>query len=136
MLILVTGGTGYVGSHAIAALAGAGLRVRVLARFPDRIPNALKPLGVEAIETVTGDVTDPVAVERSLEGADGVLHAASVFSMDPRKAEEMRSVNVRGTEIVLGAAHQLGLDPIVYVCQASSRSCPPPRGRCSLPTRP
>jgi nucleoside-diphosphate-sugar epimerase len=115
LLILVTGGTGYVGSHAIAALARAGHRVRVLARSPDRIANALKPLGVEAVESVIGDVTDPVAVERALDGVDAVLHAASVFSMDPRNAEEMRSVNVRGTEIVLGAAHRLGLDPIIYV---------------------
>ena len=115
MLILVTGGTGYVGSHAIAALSGAGHRVRVLARSPDRIPAALEPLGVERVETVLGDVTDPVGMGRAMDGVDGVLHAASVFSMDPRRAEEMRSVNVHGTETVLDAAHRLGLDPIVYV---------------------
>jgi dihydroflavonol-4-reductase len=115
LLVLVTGGTGYVGSHAIAALAGAGHRVRVLARSPDRIPAALEPLRVDPVESVIGDVTDPVAVEHALQDVDAVLHAASVFSMDPRKAQEMRAVNVRGTEIVLGAAHRLGLDPIVYV---------------------
>jgi nucleoside-diphosphate-sugar epimerase len=43
------------------------------------------------------------------------LHAASVFSLDPRKAAEMRLVNVRGTEIVLDIAHRLGVDPIVHV---------------------
>jgi nucleoside-diphosphate-sugar epimerase len=114
-LVLVTGGTGYVGSHAIAALAQAGHRIRVLARAPERVPRALAPLGVDQVETVTGDVTDPVAVARALEGTDAVLHAASVFSMDPRKADEMRSVYVRGTDTVLGAAHRLGLDPIVHV---------------------
>jgi nucleoside-diphosphate-sugar epimerase len=113
--VLVTGGTGYVGSHAITALAGAGHRIRVLARAPQGVPRALAPLGVDQVETVNGDVTDPVAVERALEGTDAVLHAASVFSMDPRKADEMRSVNVRGTDIVLGTAHRLGLDPVVYV---------------------
>jgi nucleoside-diphosphate-sugar epimerase len=115
LLVLVTGGTGYVGSHAIAALAGAGHRIRVLARYPDRLPAALEPLGLDGVETVIGDVTDPVAVERALDGADAVLHAASVFSMDPRRADEMRSVNIRGTDVVLDAAHALGLDPIVYV---------------------
>jgi dihydroflavonol-4-reductase len=115
LLVLITGGTGYVGSHAIAALAGAGLRIRVLARYPDRLPAALEPLGLDGVETVIGDVTDPVAVERALDGADAVLHAASVFSMDPRRADEMRSVNIRGTHVVLDAAHALGLDPIVYV---------------------
>ena len=115
MLVLVTGGTGYVGSHSISALAGAGHRIRVLARSAERIPAALEPLGVDGVEAAVGDVTDPAAVERALEGCDAVVHAASVFSLDARRVDEMTSVNVRGTEIVLGTAHRLGLDPIVYV---------------------
>src|SRR5215472_7406077 len=115
LLVLVTGGTGYVGSHSVAALAGAGHRVRVLARSAEKIPAALGPLGVDGVETAIGDVTEPAAVERALEGCDAVVHAASVFSLDARKAGEMHSVNVRGTEVVLGAAHRLGLDPIVHV---------------------
>src|SRR5262249_43954283 len=113
MLVVVTGGTGYVGSHAVAALVGAGHRVRVMARSPDRVQGAFAPLGVDDVETAVGDVTDAAAVERALEGGDALLHAASVFSFDARKAEEMREVNVRATETVLGAAHRLGLDPIV-----------------------
>ena len=113
--VLVTGGTGYVGSHAIAALNRAGHRIRLLARSPQRVPAALAPLGVEQLETVTGEVTDPDAVDHALEGCDAVLHAASVFSLDARKAQEMLRVNVRGTEIVLGTAHRRGLDPIVFV---------------------
>jgi nucleoside-diphosphate-sugar epimerase len=115
VLVLVTGGTGYVGSHAIAALVAAGHRVRVLARAPERVQSTLAPLDIDTFDVASGDVTDPGAVERALSGCDAVLHAASVFSLDPRKAEEMRAVNVRGTEIVLGTAHRLGLDPIVYV---------------------
>jgi dihydroflavonol-4-reductase len=115
MRVLITGGTGYVGSHTVAALARAGHQVRVLARSPERIPAALAPLGVDDVETAIGDVTDAAAVERALESCDAVLHAASVFSMDPRRAEEMRTVNVRGTDIVLSSAHRSGLDPIVFV---------------------
>jgi nucleoside-diphosphate-sugar epimerase len=106
VLVVVTGGTGYLGSHAIAALAGAGHRIRVLARSPERVATALKPLGVDGVASITGDVTDPAAVERALDGADAVLHAASVFSMDARRADEMRSFNVRGTDVVLGTAHR------------------------------
>jgi dihydroflavonol-4-reductase len=133
--VVVTGGTGYVGSHAIAALARDGHRIRVLARAPERVPAVLAPLGVNQVETVTGDVTDPTAVDRALEGADAVLHAASVFSMDTRKAEEMRSVNVRGTEIVLGTAHRLGLDPIVYV-SSELALLPPAEGEVLTPDSP
>jgi hypothetical protein len=100
LLVLVTGGTGYLGSHAIAALAEAGHRIRVLARSPQGVPRALAPLGVDQVETVTGGVTDPVAVERAVEGSEAVLHAASVFSMDPRRADEVRSVNVGGTDVL------------------------------------
>src|SRR5215470_11578099 len=112
MLVLVTGGTGYIGSHSVAALAKAGHRIRVLARSAEKVPAALGPLGLEGVETALGDVADPAAVERALAGCDAVLHAASVFSLDARKAGEMNAVNVRGTEVVFGAAHRLGLDPI------------------------
>jgi len=135
LLVLVTGGTGYLGSHAIAALAGAGHRIRVLARSPEKIPAALGPLGVDGVEAAIGDVTELAAVERALEGCDAVLHAASVFSLDARKADEMNSVNVRGTEIVLGAAHRLGLDPIVYV-SSEVALLPPADGEVLSPDTP
>jgi nucleoside-diphosphate-sugar epimerase len=126
--VLVTGGTGYVGSHATAALVAAGHRVRVLARAPERVEVALGPLGVAAgVDFALGDVTDAGAVERAMTGCSAVLHAASVFSLDPRRADEMSSVNVRGTAIVLGIAHQRGLDPIVHV--SSELALLPPRDR-------
>jgi dihydroflavonol-4-reductase len=133
--VLVTGGTGYIGSHAVAALAAAGHRVRILARSPERVPLALAPFGVEGIETVVGNVTVSGAVERALDGCDAVLHAASVFSLDPRKAGEMRSVNVRGTEIVLASAHRLRLDPIVLV-SSELALLPPIDGEVLTPDSP
>jgi nucleoside-diphosphate-sugar epimerase len=133
--VLVTGGTGYVGSHAIAALTGDGHRIRVLARSPEGVSRALAPLGAERVETVIGNVTDPAAVERALEGCNAVLHAASVFSMDARKADEMRSVNVRGTDVVLGAAYRHGLDPIVHV-SSELALLPPAAGEVLNPDSP
>lgn len=117
MLVLVTGGTGFLGSHSVAEILRAGHRVRLLVRDPERIRPALAPLGVDVttIETVTGDVTDPVAVVRAVRGCNAVLHAASVYSFDTRLARRMREVNARGTETVLGAARTAGADPIVYV---------------------
>jgi nucleoside-diphosphate-sugar epimerase len=52
--------------------------------------------------------------------------------MDARRADEMRSVNVRGTEIVLGSAHRLGLDPIVYV-SSELALLPPAEGEVLTP---
>lgn len=126
MRVLVTGGTGYVGSHTVAALVGAGHDVTVLARSPDRVAPALRPLGVTDVRTSVGDVTDPDSVERAMGGHEAVVHAASVFSMDARKADEMRAVNVKGTETVLDIATRLGLDPIVDV--SSELALLPPVG--------
>jgi nucleoside-diphosphate-sugar epimerase len=135
LLVLVTGGTGFVGSHAVAALAAAGHRIRVLARAPDRVTSTLRPLGVEGIETARGDVTDPATVQGALVGCDAVLHAASVFSLDARRAHEMTTVNVRGTETVLGTAHRLGLDPIVHV-SSELALLPPSEGEVLGPESP
>ena len=115
MRVLVTGGTGFVGSHTVAELARGGHRVRLLVRSPERVGPALGPLGVTGVETAVGDVTDPGSVETGLRGCDAVVHAASVYSFDRRMAPAIRKTNVRGTEVVLGTAHRLGLDPIVHV---------------------
>ena len=115
MRVLVTGGTGYVGCHTVAALAGQGHQVRLLVRARERIVPALGPLGVAEADAVVGDMTDAAAVEQAMLGCDAVVHAASVFSFDPRRAAVMQQANPGGTGTVLAAAQRHGLDPIIYV---------------------
>lgn len=128
MRVLVTGGTGYVGAHTVRALVDAGHEIRLLVRSPDRIPPALDPLGVPPPPFVVGDVTDAGDVRRALEGCEAVVHAANVYALDGRRAQEMASVNPRSTELVLDTAHRLGLDPIVHVSSYVAL-LPPPDGR-------
>jgi dihydroflavonol-4-reductase len=115
--ILITGGTGYVGSHTVAAVLGRGHQVRLLVRDPGRIAPAVRPLGADpaVLEPVTGDITDPRSVEQAVNGVDAVIHLAQVFSMDSRDFRRIRRVNVPGTRLVLNAARRAGADPIVYV---------------------
>jgi dihydroflavonol-4-reductase len=129
MRVLVTGGTGYVGSHTVAALVEAGHDVRLLVRAIQRVAPAVAPLGLHPsdLDTVVGDVTDPAAVDQAVRGCEAVVHAGSVFSLDSRDARRIRQVNVRGTDLVLGAAHRAGLDPIVYV--SSIVALLPPNGQ-------
>ncbi len=115
MRVLVTGGTGFVGSHTVAALVKAGHWVRLLARSHDRVEPALAPHDVEASDVVIGDVTDRGAVEQAMAGCEALIHAANVFSFDPRQVETMSTVNERGTALVLAEASRVGLDPIVHV---------------------
>lgn len=119
MRVLVTGGTGFVGCHTVAALVGHGHQVRLLVRDPGRIAPALGPLGITEVDAVVGDVTDPAAVEQAMAGCQAVVHAAAVYSLDPRRAALMARTNPVGTDIVLGAAQRQGLDPIIYVSSAA-----------------
>ena len=117
MLVCVTGGTGFVGAHSVAAILRAGHRVRVLARDPAAVPPALGPHGVPsgAVEIVAGDVLDEAAVSRAVRGADAVLHAASVYSFDPRRRRDLATTNEASTEVVLDAARRAGVRRTVYV---------------------
>ncbi|WP_424530166.1 NAD-dependent epimerase/dehydratase family protein [Sphaerisporangium viridialbum] len=117
MLVSVTGGTGFVGAHSVAAIAQLGHRVRMLVRDPSKVGRALAPFGLgrDDVEAVPGDVTDEASVARAMRGADAVLHAASVYSFDSRLRARMREVNARGTELVLGAARRAGAGTIVHV---------------------
>jgi dihydroflavonol-4-reductase len=117
MLVGVTGGTGFVGAHCVAAIVRAGHRVRLLVRDRERVPAAIGPFEVDptAVEVHVGDVTDRDAVTRALRGTDAVLHAAAVYSFDSRAHATMRHTNPVGTETVLSVAHRLGADPIIHM---------------------
>jgi nucleoside-diphosphate-sugar epimerase len=113
--VLVTGGSGYLGAHTVSALLHAGHEVRVFARSADRVRVALEPLGAEVGDIAPGDVTDPASVEAALLNCDAVVHAASVYSLDPRNARTIGRTNTRGTRVVLEAARDARIDPIVDV---------------------
>ncbi|MEV0294251.1 SDR family NAD(P)-dependent oxidoreductase [Nocardia sp. NPDC050710] len=115
MRVLVTGGTGFVGAWTAKAVADAGHRVRFLVRDPGRLETSAAALGVDVSDHVVGDITDAASVRRALDGCDAVIHCAAVVATDPRRAREMLTTNMTGARNVLGAAAELGLDPIVHV---------------------
>jgi nucleoside-diphosphate-sugar epimerase len=136
MLVSVTGGTGFVGAHSVAALLRAGHRVRLLVRDESTVEHALTPLGVDtgAVDVVTGNVLDRFSVDRLVRGADAVLHAASVYSFDSRAHREMGRTNVAGTAQVLDTARRAGTARVVYV--SSFGALLPARGRVLGPESP
>jgi nucleoside-diphosphate-sugar epimerase len=116
--VLVTGGTGYVGAHAVAAILDAGHEVRLLVRRPERIPTTLGAIGVdaEALDVVVGDMVDADAVKRAVDGMDAVVHAAAVVAaLDRKEAEKTVDVNVNGTRTVIDSALAAGCDPVIHV---------------------
>jgi nucleoside-diphosphate-sugar epimerase len=100
-MVVVTGGSGLVGSHVIAALVARGERVRAIARAPARA--SVERLGAEA---VVGDVTDPAAWDAACGGPDGIqaiVHAAALVAQ-PVALDRFLAVNVGGTEAAIAAA--------------------------------
>jgi 2-alkyl-3-oxoalkanoate reductase len=91
MLVAVTGASGFVGPHLVAALARRGWKVRLLLRRWSPLPSLA---GVEA-EVVWGDLNDTVALRRLVEGADAVVHAAGLIKA--RHPSGFMAVNRDGT---------------------------------------
>jgi nucleoside-diphosphate-sugar epimerase len=119
MRILVTGGTGFVGSHTARALARAGYALRLLVRDRAKAQRVLGAHGVDVSDCRVGDVTDRDAVSRALEGCDGVVHAAAIVAFERSRAAEVLHTNARAVELVLGGAHQRRLGCVVYVSSLS-----------------
>lgn len=90
-LAAVTGATGFVGPHLIAALARRGWKLRLLIRRWTPLPSLA---GVDA-EIVWGDLADEAALRRLTAGADAVVHAAGVIKA--RRTEDFQSINRDGT---------------------------------------
>jgi UDP-glucose 4-epimerase len=107
---LVTGSSGFVGSHVVDALAAAGHEPRLF----DLIPSPHHP--VDEFDTRLGDVTDAEAVATAATGCDAVLHLAAVADVSHVVADPVYAgaVNAQGTLNVLEAARRAGVERVVY----------------------
>jgi nucleoside-diphosphate-sugar epimerase len=121
--ILVTGGAGYVGSVVVEELLDRGHPVRVLDSLAHgSVPSLLTAWGKPRFEFVRGDVRDPSARRRALEGVEGVLHLAAIVG-DPacsREPELAREVNHEGTRSLLDDAEAAGVERVVFASTCSN----------------
>jgi 2-alkyl-3-oxoalkanoate reductase len=93
-LVAVTGATGFVGPHLVAALARRGWKIRLLVRRWSPLPSLA---GIEA-DLVLGDISDEAALCRLVDGADTVIHAAGLIKA--RRPSDFITVNRDGTALV------------------------------------
>jgi len=110
MPTLVTGATGFLGSHIVRKLAGRGDKVRILLRQSSKTVNID---GID-VEKVYGDVTDMESVRKAMEGCDTLYHAAGIVSFKQADYKKMEAVNVGGTYNVFTAAMEAGVKKAVY----------------------
>jgi|ERR1700733_773800 nucleoside-diphosphate-sugar epimerase len=110
--ILVTGATGFIGGHLTERLARAeGATVTALSRSADKLA-ALESVGARLVK---GDVTNPAAVRRAIEGCQIVFHCAGLMHDGAADLEKFRHVNVEGTRQVLHAAVEAGVERVVHL---------------------
>jgi nucleoside-diphosphate-sugar epimerase len=113
MRVFLTGGTGFIGGRVAQKLRERGDDVVALVRSPDKGAK-LRDAGCQLVQ---GDLSDVAAIKRGLDGVDACIHAAAVYKVGiPKKDRQpMYQSNVTGTENVLDAAVEAGVNRILYV---------------------
>ncbi|NTW99480.1 MAG: SDR family NAD(P)-dependent oxidoreductase [Geobacteraceae bacterium] len=116
--VLVTGASGFIGSHLVTRCLREGCRVKALVRKGNPRIAELRRSGVEVVE---GDVRDDAAVDAAVKGCDLVFHAAALTS-DWGPMQDFIDINVGGTRRVCDAALRHGVRRLVHI---SSFECFP-----------
>lgn len=115
---LVTGATGFIGSHVVAALVQRGDDVTVTVRSSSS-QETVQPLKELGVRTVTADVLDRRSVRRALQGAERVFHAAGVTRLTEPRSSAF-AINVEGTRIVLEEALRAGVERLVLTSSVAA----------------
>ncbi len=123
-MILVTGGTGLVGSHLLFHLLQKEEKVRAIKRFSSSTENVRQIFSFYAknpdklfsrIEWIPGDLLDIHSLIESMQGVDRVYHAAAMVSFDPADKASLMETNVSGTANVVNACLEKKVKKLCYV---------------------
>src|SRR5664280_453799 len=115
--ILVTGASGFVGSHLLPELLGAGHRVVALVRSSgagEKVTRRLPAALVANVELRTGDVDRPATLPPALAGVDAVVHLIAI-PRDWNGGKELLAVNLDGTRNLIGAMQASGVRRLVHL---------------------
>jgi nucleoside-diphosphate-sugar epimerase len=114
-MVLVTGGTGLVGSHLLRELARQNTAVKALYRT--EVPLIA---GGDDIQWVKGDIFDTVLLHEALQGVQQVYHCAGMVSFNPKQKELLYKTNVEGTANVVNSCLAAGVEKLVHVSSVAA----------------
>ena len=110
VLTLVTGATGFTGTHLVRSLVADGVPVRVIARSAERARQLLP----DSVEIIEGDVADPEVIGRAMQGVGTVYHLAAVYREAKHRDLRYREVNVEASRLLLEAAVRASVGRYVH----------------------
>jgi dihydroflavonol-4-reductase len=126
MTTLVTGASGFLGSHVARQLVARGDSVRVLMRAS----STNRAVGDLSLEYVTGDLRDAASLDRALAGVKTVFHVAADYRLWAKKSRDIYDSNVGGTKNLLEAAKRAGVEKFIYTSTVATIAV----DRSELPT--
>jgi len=114
-MVLVTGGTGLVGSYLIKELVAKGTTVRALYR--SAIPNIA---GGDKLEWIQADIADIEALQDAMQNVQQVYHCAGMVSFNPKQKRLLFKTNVDGTANVVNACLEMGVKKLLHVSSVAA----------------
>lgn len=118
--ILITGGTGFLGSYIIKALIEKGYTVRAIRRPAAKLPAYIPSHIFDKVEWVDGDILDVVSLDEAMEGIDTVIHAAAIVSFQKKDRKKMYAVNVDGTANVVNMALEKNITRLIHISSVAA----------------
>jgi len=113
--ILITGGTGFLGTHIVRQFLAAGeTNLKVMA---SRVPEWMKDAGCKAVE---GSVTDQETVTKAVKNVSAIFHLAGKVSRDNGDAMSMNNIHLQGTRILCEAATEAGVQTMVLASSSGT----------------
>lgn len=109
-MILITGGTGFIGQHLVRQLVSQGYEVRLLLRPSHRSPNL--PTGLP-VQVAVSSFKDPRSLRAALKGINTVIHLAGTESLGIKS--DLDGVDIEGTRAISSAAREVGVDRILFL---------------------
>ena len=114
--VLITGGSGFIGSVVARTLASTGAQVRCLLRPTSKLDRLVGT----TYERAEGDVRDAESLKRAVQGCDGVVHLAGLSSWEQIDSPAMKEVTEQGTRNLLMAAREAQVKKFVYVSSSTA----------------